>query len=82
MKIGLLGCGRISARHIEAIAANPGIAIGMVCDIVESKAKVTGEKLGVAWTTDLKDLRPDTIRYASETLHGSRKDLRCSDHPL
>lgn len=57
MKVGLLGCGRISARHIEAIGTNPGIAIGMVCDIVESKAKATGEKLGAAWTTNLKDLQ-------------------------
>ena len=26
-KIALVGCGRIMERHVEAIAANPGLAI-------------------------------------------------------
>ena len=37
-KIALVGCGRIMERHIEAIAANPGLAIVQVCDKNEAKA--------------------------------------------
>ena len=45
--IALVGCGRIMERHIEAIAANPGIAIVQVCDKNEAKAKAAAERLGV-----------------------------------
>ena len=36
-KVGLVGCGRISKRHIEAISATDGIKIAYVCDKNEEK---------------------------------------------
>ena len=42
-KVALVGCGRIMERHIEAIGANPGIEIALVCDIHEAKAKAAAE---------------------------------------
>jgi len=56
-KVALVGCGRISKRHIEAIKANAGIMISYVCDIIEERAKKTGDILGVPWTTDYKQLK-------------------------
>ncbi|MDD4818033.1 MAG: Gfo/Idh/MocA family oxidoreductase [Victivallaceae bacterium] len=55
-KVGLVGCGRISLRHIEAIAANEGIEIAIVCDKNEEKAKATAEKLNVPYVTDYREL--------------------------
>ena len=56
-KIALVGCGRIMERHIEAIAANPGIAIVQVCDRNEAKAKAAAERLGVPYVTDYRQIR-------------------------
>ncbi|HMA99734.1 MAG TPA: Gfo/Idh/MocA family oxidoreductase, partial [Spirochaetota bacterium] len=53
-KIALVGCGRISHRHIEAIQSNSGIKICCVCDIKEEKARNTGQKLNVPYFTDYK----------------------------
>jgi len=55
-KIALVGCGRISNRHIEAIAENKGLEIGIVCDIVEEKAKKVSERLGVPYVLDYKQI--------------------------
>ncbi len=56
-KVALVGCGRISKRHIEAISATKGLQIAMVCDILEDRARATGESLNVPWTTDYRELR-------------------------
>ena len=55
--IALVGCGRIMERHIEAIAANSGIAIVQVCDRNAAKAKAAGERLGVPYVTDYRQIR-------------------------
>lgn len=55
-KIGLVGCGRISKRHIEAITATEGVEIACVCDVNEEKAKATAELLGVPYVTDYREL--------------------------
>ena len=54
--IALIGCGRISKRHIEAIGENEGLSITMVCDTDQEKARRTGELLGVPWLTDYREL--------------------------
>ena len=44
IKFGLIGCGRISAKHFEAIAQIENAEIISCCDIIEKKAKETSEK--------------------------------------
>jgi predicted dehydrogenase len=39
LKIGLIGCGRISPRHLQVISALPELKLSAVCDLVEEKAK-------------------------------------------
>ena len=48
-RVALVGCGRISANHFEAIAKVEGLALSAVCDSVEERAKAAGERLGVPW---------------------------------
>ena len=56
-KIALVGCGRIMTRHVEAIAANPGLAIVLVCDKNEAKAQAAAAQLGVPYATDYRQIR-------------------------
>ena len=57
-KVALVGCGRISDRHVEAIEANAGeMTISLVCDKREDRAKMLAEKVGCAWCTDYRTIR-------------------------
>jgi UDP-N-acetyl-2-amino-2-deoxyglucuronate dehydrogenase len=49
--IGLVGCGRISRNHFDAIAKVDGLRIAAVCDTDESRARAAGAALGVPWFT-------------------------------
>ena len=45
------------ARHVEAIADNPGLVIIQVCDRDEERARAAAEKLCVPYTTDYRTIR-------------------------
>jgi UDP-N-acetyl-2-amino-2-deoxyglucuronate dehydrogenase len=52
-KIALVGCGRISKNHFEAIRKVDGLDLVAVCDAAEERARAAGDEQGVAWFTDL-----------------------------
>lgn len=56
VRIALVGCGRISRNHIEAIRDTPGLSLSAVCDIVEDRARTAGEESGVPWFTSHAEL--------------------------
>ena len=56
VKFALLGCGRISANHLDAIEHAPHAKLVAVCDIVEEKAKAVAEKYGCNYYTDLETM--------------------------
>lgn len=64
-KIALIGCGRISNRHREAIQDASGVEIAYVCDNQEERARKAGEELGVPWVTDYRQLSGKGIDVAS-----------------
>ena len=47
IRIALVGCGRISRNHFDAIAKVDGLRLTAVCDSVEERARSAGEELGV-----------------------------------
>ena len=47
-KIGLVGCGRISAKHIEAVKNIEKAELAAVCDIDEERASSAAERSGLA----------------------------------
>jgi UDP-N-acetyl-2-amino-2-deoxyglucuronate dehydrogenase len=55
-KVALVGCGRISHNHFEAIDAVDGLTLSAVCDIVADRARQAGEKYGVPWFTSYDDM--------------------------
>ncbi|MFL5576495.1 MAG: Gfo/Idh/MocA family protein [Gemmatimonadaceae bacterium] len=47
IRVALVGCGRISRNHFEAIARVDGLALSAVCDVVPERAAAAGEQQGV-----------------------------------
>ncbi|MCC5912504.1 MAG: Gfo/Idh/MocA family oxidoreductase [Clostridiaceae bacterium] len=57
MNIGLVGCGRISKNHFEAIRKVPKATIKGCCDIVKERAKEAAKAYDIPyWTTNFEDL--------------------------
>lgn len=57
LNIGLIGCGRISKNHFEAIAAQPDAQCIACCDIIEARAETAAQKYNIpTWTTSYKEM--------------------------
>lgn len=56
-KIALVGCGRISARHVEAILETQCVKLSIVCDKIEERAKVLSKQVGVPYVTDYREIK-------------------------
>ena len=59
LKIGIIGLGGISAKHIKEIEASPRAEITAICDIDAAKLQKAGDRLGIPAErrfTDYKDL--------------------------
>jgi UDP-N-acetyl-2-amino-2-deoxyglucuronate dehydrogenase len=48
-QLALVGCGRISRNHFEALARIEGLTWSAVCDVVPERARAAGEQWGVPW---------------------------------
>ena len=55
-KIALVGCGRISRNHFEAIDKIDGLSLTGVCDVVPERAREWSEKLGVPGFTSQEEM--------------------------
>ena len=47
VKIGLIGCGRISKNHLDAVSQIPEAEFVAVCDLVEEKMQAVAENYGI-----------------------------------
>ena len=56
VRFGLIGCGAISTQHLEAIEAVDGARLVAVASASPDRARSTGERRGVPWTTDIDEL--------------------------
>ncbi len=57
VKFALVGCGRISVNHLDAIKNAPHAELVAVCDIVEEKARKVAEENGLKkWYVDLEEM--------------------------
>ena len=61
VNFAIIGCGRISGKHIGAIKQTVGAKIVAVCDIVEERAKKTASELGCKHYTDYNLLLQDPM---------------------
>jgi len=56
VNFAIIGCGRIAPNHLQAIKEAPSASLVAVCDIIEEKAKATGEEYGCKWYTDADEM--------------------------
>lgn len=55
-RVALVGCGRISKNHLDAIGRVDGLELAAVADVVPERAAATGEARGVPWFTSLQEM--------------------------
>ncbi|RIE08085.1 gfo/Idh/MocA family oxidoreductase [Candidatus Cryosericum hinesii] len=71
MDVALVGCGRISRKHCEALEKVEGAKLVAVCDLIPDKAESTGRQWGVPWYTSygtmLSELHPDVVNVCTES---------------
>lgn len=69
--IALIGCGRISHRHCDALEKVDGARLVAVCDLIPDKAESTGTRCGVPWYTSyrtmLRDHHPAVVNICTES---------------
>lgn len=93
LKVAILGCGRISYKHIEAITQNKlEIQLTAVCDVVEANAtskkeeyiKILGENADVKVYTDYKEMLEgtdiDMVSIATESGYHPEIAIYCMNH--
>ncbi len=56
VRIALVGCGRISRTHFDAISGNSDLQLVSVCDNVAERAKQAGAARGVPWFADMAEM--------------------------
>jgi UDP-N-acetyl-2-amino-2-deoxyglucuronate dehydrogenase len=56
LKFALIGCGRISRKHVSALSEIKKSRLGAVCDIIPERARKTAEPLGIPYYTDYHEM--------------------------
>lgn len=57
VRLGLIGCGRISKNHFEAVSQIPQAEFVACADIIEEKARTAAETYGIkTWYTDYQEM--------------------------
>jgi UDP-N-acetyl-2-amino-2-deoxyglucuronate dehydrogenase len=81
--IALVGCGRISRKHIETISALPELELVGVCDVRRDRAERAAAATGAPAFTDHAEmanaLRPDIVSILTES--GSHVSVACDVVP-
>jgi UDP-N-acetyl-2-amino-2-deoxyglucuronate dehydrogenase len=56
LRVALVGCGRISKNHFDALRAVEGLSVSAVCDVEAPRAQEAGEREGVPWFTSYEEM--------------------------
>ena len=59
IRVALVGCGRISRNHFDAIAKVPDLELVAVCDVVEERARAAGLEHQVPFFTSYEQMLAD-----------------------
>jgi UDP-N-acetyl-2-amino-2-deoxyglucuronate dehydrogenase len=60
LRIVIVGCGRISERHFEAIEATPGLTVVAVCDEVHERARAAAKRWSIPEFTSYQTMLSET----------------------
>jgi len=67
LRVGVIGVGHLGRFHAEKLAHLPEAELVGVADIVEERARRIGERHGVFWTTDYRELLPRAEAFSLVT---------------
>lgn len=85
-RIGVVGCGRISERHFEAISSTAELELVAVCDEIPERADQAAEKTGVACFTSYQsmlDTAPlDVVALCTPSGLHPRHGILAAEHGL
>ena len=83
-RIGLIGCGRISRRHLDVIGALPQLELVAVCDRVQSKAQEAAQTNGAKAYTDFEEMlckeNLDVVSVLTESGSHARVGIAAAPH--
>ena len=69
--IAIVGCGRISKRHVQVLSQMPGFKLVAVCDVMEERARETAAPLGIPYYLDalemVKQEKPDVVSVLTDS---------------
>jgi len=76
LRFALIGCGRISRKHVSALSELPGARLVAVCDTIEERARAAAEPLGIPCYTDYHEMmekqKPDVVNVLTPSgLHAA-----------
>ncbi|HEY1551364.1 MAG TPA: Gfo/Idh/MocA family oxidoreductase, partial [Kofleriaceae bacterium] len=85
LKFALVGCGRISRKHVDAINRAPNARLVAVCDIDLAKAKAIGDKLGIPAFADMDEMiakvpEIDVVNVLTPTGYHAQHVVRMAAH--
>lgn len=84
IRIGLIGCGRISPRHLQVIGALPDLKLIAVCDLVQEKAKKAAEASGAKPYQDYREMmaaeKLDIVTVLAESGAHARIGVEVAPH--
>jgi UDP-N-acetyl-2-amino-2-deoxyglucuronate dehydrogenase len=79
LKVALVGCGRISKKHVEVIKSSPNLELVGVCDVDRARASALSAKAAAPAFFDalemVKKLRPDIVSVLTPS--GSHARVTC-----
>jgi UDP-N-acetyl-2-amino-2-deoxyglucuronate dehydrogenase len=55
-RVALVGCGRISRNHVEAIGRIEGLELVATCDVIADRARSVAGPLGIPWFTSYEKM--------------------------
>jgi len=64
LRVAVIGCGNVSSVHLAAAAGSPHAQLMAVCDTKPERARSAGEKHGVPFYTDYREVlaqKPDVV---------------------
>ena len=83
LRCALIGCGRISPKHVEVMSALPDVQLDGVCDIkpdrVTKTAGATGARPYADYMEMVKALKPDVVSILTDS--GSHARIACDVVP-
>ncbi|HEY1813807.1 MAG TPA: Gfo/Idh/MocA family oxidoreductase [Kofleriaceae bacterium] len=85
LKFALIGCGRVSHKHAEAIANVPGARLVGVCDVDIARANAIAQPLGIPAFADMDEMissvpEIDIVEILTPSGHHAQHVIRMARH--